>query len=102
MAAMARSAAPVREPTADELQSFQTIADVMIWAKVKGNPLVNYTQAGALMEAIAGDEFETMTVAEFASISRRISRQHCRNGNSANGKTTTSPALLPATSCRTR
>ena len=69
MAAMARNAAPVREPTAEELTEFHSLADILVWAKIKGNPLVGYTQAGALMEAIAGDEFEAMTAAEFASIS---------------------------------
>ena len=69
MATAARTAAPVREPTDDEFEAFENLTDILAWAGVKGNPEVEYTQSGALMVAIAGDEFKTITAAEFASIS---------------------------------
>ena len=69
MATSARSAASVREPSDKQLEEFESISDIFIWAGVKGNPAVEYTQAGALLFAIAGDEFTSMTAEEFASIS---------------------------------
>ena len=69
MANAARAAASVREPTSDQLENFFNLADIFTWANVKGNPYVAHTQAGPLLVAIAGDEFASMTAAEFASIS---------------------------------
>ena len=69
MSTAARNAAPVREPADDDLEAFDNLADILAWAGVKGNPVVEYTQSGALLVAIAGDEFKTISAAEFASIS---------------------------------
>ena len=64
----ARIAAAVREPTDAELEKFQCLADILAWAGVKGNPDVEYTQAGSLLYAIAGDEYQSIPAVEFASI----------------------------------
>ena len=69
MSTAARTTAPVREPADEELDLFESLTDILAWAGVKGNPEVEYTQSGALLVAIAGDEFKTITAAEFASIS---------------------------------
>ena len=64
-----RVAAQVREPSNEDLQGFDNLADILVWAGVKGNPQCGTSQCGALLMAIAGDEFKTMSAAEFASIS---------------------------------
>ena len=69
MANSVRAAASVREPTNEQLEGFESLADVFSWASVKGNPNIEYTQAGALLFAIAGEEYTSMTAEEFASIS---------------------------------
>ena len=53
----------------EDLQGFDNLADILAWAGVKGNPQCGTSQSGALLMAIAGDEFKTMSAAEFASIS---------------------------------
>ena len=65
---MARTAA-VREPSEKQLEEFSSLADIFEWAGIKGNPVVEYTQAGALLFAIAGGEFTSISADEFASIS---------------------------------
>ena len=69
MTTTARTAAAVREPSDAELEQFESLADILAWSGVKGNPDVEYTQGGALLYAIAGEEFKSMSAAEFASIS---------------------------------
>ena len=66
-----RNAAAVREPTTDELKNFRSLGDILTWAAVKGDPLLEYTQAGSLLQLLAGEEFTTMEGEEFASITRR-------------------------------
>ena len=64
----ARNASAVREPTVQELEGFRGLKDILVWAGIKGNPDVAFTQAGSLLVAIAGDEFQTMHAEEFASV----------------------------------
>ena len=64
----ARTASVVREPTDADLENPQRLADIIAWAGVKGNPDVEYTQAGSLLSAVAGDEHQTITAGEFASV----------------------------------
>ena len=64
----ARNTSAVREPTDAELGSFQGLKDILAWAGIKGNPDLEYTQAGSLLFAIAGDEFQTVPAEEFASV----------------------------------
>ena len=63
-----RIASAVREPTPDELKTFRSLSDILTWAAVKGDPSLEYTQAGSLLQLLAGDEFTTMAGEEFASI----------------------------------
>ena len=58
----------VREPTGPELQGFSGLKDILAWASLKGNPDLEYTQAGSLLYAIAGDEFQTVPAEEFAFV----------------------------------
>ena len=63
-----RNASAVREPSADELTTFASLKDILVWASIKGNPDLHYTQAGGLLYAMAGDEFATIRAEEFASV----------------------------------
>ena len=56
----ARNTSAVREPTGSELGNFQGLRDILAWAGLKGNPDLDYTQAGSLLFAIAGEEFQTV------------------------------------------
>ena len=40
--------------------SAERLADILAWSGVKGNPDVEYTQGGALLYAIAGEESKFM------------------------------------------
>ena len=64
-----RNAAAVREPLVADLKAFRSLADVMTWAAVKGDPTWAGSQAGSLLQLLAGDEFASMEPEEFASIS---------------------------------
>ena len=63
-----RHASAVREPTPDELKTFWNLSDVLTWGAVKGDPSLEYTQAGSLLQLLAGDEFTTMEGEDLASI----------------------------------
>ena len=56
MANTTRTAA-VREPSEKQLEEFSSLAEIFEWAGIKGNPFVEYTQAGALLSAVAGEAF---------------------------------------------
>ena len=64
----ARATAVVREPTSDELAGFTNLNDILTWAAIKGNPDLYYTQAGALLYAMAADEFCDISAEEFATV----------------------------------
>ena len=68
MMTTARNAAAVRGPTDNELEKFGSLRDILIWAAVRGDPSVAYSQAGSLLYLLAGDEFTSMQAVEFASI----------------------------------
>ena len=63
-----RNASAVREPSGEELQAFTGLRDILVWASIKGNPDLHYTQAGSLLYAMAADEFRTIRAEEFASV----------------------------------
>ena len=67
MVAAARVAAAVREPTCAEMQEFDCLGDILTWAGVKGKSQHDFTQAGSLLKAIAGVEFQTITAGGVAS-----------------------------------
>ena len=64
----ARNTSAVREPSQVELNEFSCLRDILVWASIKGNPDLYYTQAGSLLYAMAADEFRTIRADEFASI----------------------------------
>ena len=64
-----RNSAAVRGPTPVVLKGFGSLADVMAWAAVKGDATWAGSQAGSLLQLLAGDEFASMEPEEFASIS---------------------------------
>ena len=63
-----RNASAVREPSTEELTAFTSLKDILVWASIKGNPDLHYTQAGGLLYAMAADEFTTIRAEEFASV----------------------------------
>jgi len=63
-----RAVAAVREPTADELAGFNDLNDILTWAAIKGDPGLYFTQAGALLYAMAADEFCDISAEEFATV----------------------------------
>ena len=71
----ARNASAVREPAVQDLEGFRSFKDTLVWAGIKGNPDVAYTQAGSLLVAIAGDEFQTMQPKNSRRSPRRTSRR---------------------------
>ena len=60
------SSSGVREPTADEFNSFVNLVDIMTWSKLKGSMDHQPSQQGSLLNALGADA--DITIDEFASI----------------------------------
>ena len=59
----------VREPTADEVSCWTTVADVMKWAKLRGEVDWPPSMAGSLLRLFADeDDLEDLMISEVASV----------------------------------
>ena len=60
----------VREPTAAEIQEFQSLQDIANWARLQGDVNWPASKPGALLRLLVNDEdMENYEIDEFASIS---------------------------------
>ena len=65
----AMAAAGAREPTPEEIAGWNGMADVALWANLKGDALDPATQAGSLLLATdAVEDGELCSIAEFAAM----------------------------------
>ena len=56
------------EPTQDELQAMENMADVVAWSGLQGDWTYRYSMAGTFFYSLGGAQASAMTIAEFGSI----------------------------------